>query len=138
LGDILIGSGYLMPDALEAALASRPLELRLGEHLVNTGRLSPETLYEALSLQQGLAMAQVEPALVPPAIARVLPERVVRDWKVLPFRVADGSLYLAGPEIPTAETTVALRPFTALELRFHLITPAAFQAAFEQMLGALL
>jgi bacteriophage N4 adsorption protein B len=138
LGDILTGSGYLTPEALEAALASRPAELRLGEHLVQTGLLSPETLYEALSLQQGLAVAQVDPSLVPAGIARVLPERVVRDCKVLPFRIADGSLYLAGPEIPTVETALALRPYTSLDLRFHLITPAAFQAAFEQMLGALL
>lgn len=133
LGEILTGSGYIKPDALASALASfhTSLEtspsLRLGEHLVNTGQLSPETLYEALSLQQGLPVAQIEPALVPAGVARALPEKLVRERKVLPFRVADGSLYLAGPEIPTLETTCALRPFTSLELRFHLVTPAEFE-----------
>ncbi len=128
LGEILTGSGYLTPDVLAAAVASLPPSLRLGEHLVNTGQLSPETLYEALSLQQGLPVAQVEAASVPAEVARALPERLVREWKVLPFRVAGGSLYLAGPEIPTLETTRALRPFTSLELRFHLVTPAEFEA----------
>ncbi len=137
LGDILIGSGYLTPDALAAALASLPPTLRLGEHLVNTGQLSPEALYEALSLQQGLPVAQVEPALVPSGVARALPEKLVRDWKILPFRVAGGNLYLAGPEIPTHETIRALRPFTSLQPRFHLVTPAEFEAAFEQLFGAL-
>jgi hypothetical protein len=134
LGNILTGSGYLTPDALAAALKSRPPSLRLGEYLVNNGQLSPEHLYEALSLQQGLPVAQVEPELVPAGVARALPEKLIRDWKVLPFRVADGSLHLAGPEIPTSETTRALRPFTSLELRFHLVTPAGFEA----LLGALL
>jgi adsorption protein B len=134
LGEILISAGYLAPDALAAALETRPPSLRLGEHLVRTGQISLETLYEALSLQQGLPVAQVEPALVPTGVARAFPEKLVRDWKVLPFRVADGTLYLAGPEIPTLETTCALKPFTSLELRFHLITPVKF----ESLLGALL
>ncbi len=133
LGEILIGSGRLAPDALAAALETRPPSLRLGEHLVEMGLISLETLYEALSLQQGLPVAQVQPALVPAGVARALPEKLVRDWKVLPFRVADGNLYLAGPEIPTLETTCALQSFTSLELRFHLITPAEF----ETLVGAL-
>jgi len=127
LGDILTGSGYLTPEALASALESLPPSLRLGEHLVDTGRLSDETLYEALSLQQGLPVVQLEPELVPIEVARALPEQLVRQWKVLPFRVADGDLYLAGPEIPTPEVTRAMRPFTSLELRFHLITPAEFE-----------
>jgi hypothetical protein len=102
--------------------------------LVNTGVLSPHALYEALSLQQGLPLVQIEAASVPDGVARTLPEKLVRDWKVLPFRVAGGALYLAGPEIPTAETTCALRPFTSLELRFHLIPPAEFEALVVALL----
>lgn len=79
-------------------------------------------------------MAQVEPATVSSGVARALPEKLVRERKMLPFRVAEGSLYLAGPEIPTPETTRALRPFTSLELRFHLVTPSMF----ERLAGALL
>jgi adsorption protein B len=134
LGDILTGSGYLAPGALAGVLASLPASLRLGEHLVNTGVLSPHALYEALSLQQGLPLVQIEAASVPDGVARTLPEKLVRDWKVLPFRVAGGALYLAGPEIPTAETTCALRPFTSLELRFHLIPPAEFEALVVALL----
>ncbi|HEY1760631.1 MAG TPA: glycosyl transferase family protein [Bryobacteraceae bacterium] len=134
LGDILIGSGHLTPDALAAALEFCPPSLRLGEHLINTGQLTPEVLYEALSVQQGLPVVEVDAGSVPVGVAHALPEKVARDWKVLPFRVADGNLFLAGPEIPTPETTRALRPFTSLELRFHLVTPDAF----ETLAGALL
>ena len=58
LGEILVSSGYLHARRLAAALASLPPSLRLGEHLVNTGRSLPKALYEALSLQQGLPVAQ--------------------------------------------------------------------------------
>jgi hypothetical protein len=53
---------------------------------------------------------------------------------MMPFRVADGNLYLAGPEIPTLETTRALRAFTSLELRFHLVTPEVFDTSIAALL----
>jgi hypothetical protein len=53
---------------------------------------------------------------------------------VLPFQVAEGSLFLAGPEIPSVEMNRALQGFTALELKFHLVTPAEFEALSEALL----
>ncbi len=134
LGEILIATGYLTPSALAAALESIPTAARLGQHLIDTGQISPEMLCEALSVQQGLPIAAVEPATVTEGVARALPERVAREWKVLPFRVAEGHLFLASPEVPTTEATQALRVFTALELRFHLVTPAGFEALAEALL----
>lgn len=134
LGEILVGGGYLTASALSAAIESRPASARLGEHLVNTGCISARDLYEALGLQQGLPVAKVEPLAIPAGIARALPERIIRERRVVPFRVADGSLFLAGPEIPTGETAQAIRSFTALEPQFHLLPPRAF----EDLVAALL
>lgn len=124
----------LAPAALAAALDSLTSGTRLGEHLANMGLLSTETIYESLSLQQGLPLVKLDPEAVPAAVAHVLPQRIARRWKVLPFRVAEGSLFLAGPEIPTPEMNRALRRFTSLELCFHLVTPARFEALAEALL----
>jgi adsorption protein B len=134
LGEILVGSGYLEPDDLEAALASQPAGLRLGAHLVRLGKLTEDELYEALSLQQSLPAGHLEPVEIPPKVARALPREIVRNWKVLPYRVAAGSLFLASPEIPTDDLTRALRGFTRLALRFQLITPANFEALTAALL----
>ncbi len=134
LGEILVGGGYMTASALAAALDSRPASARLGEHLVNSGCIASQQLYEALSLQQGLPVANVEPVTVPAGIARALPERIIRERKVLPFRIADGNLFLAGPEIPTGETAQAIRSFTALEPQFHLLPPGAFEALVAALL----
>jgi len=131
LGEILIALGYLNVGALHRALASGE---RLGEFLIGSGELSEEHLYEALSLQQGLPIVHVEPNEVPLRVARALPERVVREWRVLPFKVADGSLLLASPDLPTPAMTAAIRPFTSLEIRFHLLAPSEY----KQLLDALL
>jgi len=127
LGEILVGSGYITAPLLNAAVASRPAGVLLGEHLVREGHLTEACLYEALSLQQGLPVAHVDPLEVPLAVARALPEKVARAWGVLPFKVAEGNLYMASPRLPSHEMTSALRPFTALEIKFHLITPLEFE-----------
>jgi adsorption protein B len=127
LGEILVGAGYLTPGGLNAALATLPAGMLFGEHLVATGHLDYDLLYEALSLQQGLPIGRVDPQTVSKHVAHALPEQVIRDWGVLPFRVSEGSMFVASSKLPTPEMSLALRLFTALELKFHLVTPREFQ-----------
>ena len=127
LGEILVGSGYMTDGMLREAISTCPAGRRLGEHLVSIGRLAMPDLYEALSLQQGLPLASVEPQRVPRRVAQALPKEVAQELKVVPFQVADGALYLAGPELPSAQMNSRLRGFTSLELRFHLVTPQEFE-----------
>ena len=134
LGEILVGSGHLSAATLQRALAARPPGTLLGEFLVASGELDHATLYEALSLQQGLPVTHVNAGEIPLRIVRVLPERVAREWRVLPFQIVEGSLLLASPDLPTPAMTTALRSFTSLEIRFHLVTPVEY----EQLLDALL
>ena len=131
LGEILIALGYVNADTLHPALASGS---RLGEFLIASGELSEEHLYEALSLQQGLPVAHVDALDVPLRVARALPDRVVREWRVLPFKVSDGGLLLASPDLPTPAMTAAIRPFTSLEIRFHLLAPMDYKQLVDALL----
>jgi hypothetical protein len=134
LGEILVSLGHLEPHEVARALNAMPDGMRLGEFLAGSGRLTEEHVYDGLSLQQGLPVERIEPADVPLCVARALPERAAREWRVLPFRVAEGQLFVAGPEPPTAAVTAALRNFTSLEVRFHLITPSRFESLAEALL----
>ncbi len=126
LGEILTGSAYVEPDVLQHALEMKPHDMRLGEYLVVKGMLTEEELYEALSLQQGLPAGLLAAADIAPNAARALPRHVIRKLRVLPFKIASGSLHLATPDVPTDEMTRGLRGFTALEVHFRLVTPANF------------
>ncbi len=126
LGEILAGSGYAIESDIQHALATLPEGTRLGEYLVQLGKLTEDELYEALSLQQSLPAGRIEPFAISRDVARSLPRHVVRSWHVLPFRVSCGNLFLASPEIPSDEMSRSLRGFTRLALRFHLVTPANF------------
>jgi hypothetical protein len=134
LGEILIGSSYAEESAVRRALKNLPPGMRLGEYLVLHGVITEDELYEALSLQHSLPSGRLEPWVISSRVARALPRRVVRDWRVLPFRIASGNLFLASPEIPTDDLTRILRGFTRLSLRFHLVTPQNFEELAESLL----
>jgi adsorption protein B len=134
LGEILVGSAYLSDSDLENALRTKPAEKRLGEHLVALGKIDQNELYEALSLQQSIPSGRLEPWGVNVSVARALPRKAIREWQVLPFRIASGNMFLASPEIPTDEMTRTLRTFTKLSLRFHLVTPANFEELLLSLL----
>ena len=134
LGEILVDSAYVSNSVLQDALQTQPAGMRIGEYLVRGGHLTADALYEALSLQQSLPSGRLEPWIINTSVARALPRRVVRDWKVLPFRISSGNMYLASPEIPSDEVSQKLRQFTRLSLRFHLVTPENFQELAEILL----
>ena len=134
LGEILVGSAYLDEVDLNEALSTLPVGQRIGEYLVKLGKISQDDLYEALSLQQSLPAGRLEPLDISTNIARALPQHVIRDWRVLPFRIASGSMFLASPEIPTDELSRTVGAFTRLALRFHLVTPANFQELADSLL----
>jgi adsorption protein B len=134
LGEILIGSGYAKESDVRRALENLPRGIRLGEYLVQRGVITEDELYQALSLQQSLPAGRLEPWVISSQVARALPRRVVRDWRVLPFRISSGSMFLASPEIPTDDLARILRGFTRLSLRFHLVTPQNFDELAERLL----
>lgn len=127
LEDILVSCCYLSSDDLERAVASCPRHLDFGDHLVATGLLSSEELDEARCLQSAEAAETDAPLQPSPDVARMLPARLIREWQVLPCKVDEGSLHLAGARIPTAEIQSHIRRFTNLQIRFRLVSSAAWK-----------
>jgi adsorption protein B len=134
LEEVLAGSGYVTPQDLEDASRARPAGLGIGECLIRLGRLSEQDLCEAMSLQQGIPLGPVRPEEVNRRVARSLPAHIVQAWRVLPFKVADGALFLALADPPGEEMQAAVRPFTRLEVRFQLVTMSNFEELIQRLL----
>ena len=126
IGELLIGARLITPEQLKLALASQPPGFRIGEYLVRLGLIQENDLYRALAVQQGLTAGYISASDVNPRIARALPRFVIRQWKVLPVRVHEGSMILASPEVPCEELQWVLQPLTSLTVQFHLVTPENF------------
>ena len=75
-------------------------------------------MHTALSLQQNVPFGKPEPEVISRSITRSLPAEIVKRWKVLPYKVAAGHLFVAGSELPSDEMHNALRKFSSLEIRF--------------------
>jgi bacteriophage N4 adsorption protein B len=135
LGEILTGSQWITLAELEAALATKPQDRRLGEHLVTLELISEQDLYAALSLQNNLPLGKPDPDSVSIAVTRALPRSLAKKWRVLPFRIAAGELYVAGSDVPGHEMQQDIRRFSSLDLRFHLVTESEFDELARQYLG---
>jgi adsorption protein B len=116
-----------------ARLARRPLVWVKTEHryptreaLVDMRLISPEELERLIE--------RVEPRVVRREIARALPARVVRQWRVLPFKVEEGTLFVATPESPAPAVRRELARFTRLEIRFHLVTAENYEELVRLLL----
>ena len=132
LGDILVTLRHLSHDQLERSLASQPAGERIGEYLVRTGKLTEDRLYQALSVQHSLPLGM--PAAISWHVTRSLPAGMARKWRVLPFQVTSGKLFVAGPDLPSDEMADELRRVSRLELRFQLVTPQQYRELASQYL----
>jgi adsorption protein B len=134
LGEILTAAGSLSVSQLETALAGQPPGRRLGDHLVQLGLITEEILYTALALQNNLPLGKPETASVSIPVTRALPSALARRWRVLPFRIAAGELFIAGAELPGDEMQKDIGRFSSLDIRFQLVTPTDFEELAGQYL----
>jgi adsorption protein B len=134
LGDILTATGLLSNATLDLALETRTAGTLLGAHLLARGDIDEASLYQALSLQQGLPFTHLDAGDVPTRVARALPRSVATEWRVLPFKIAEDGISVASPDLPTPAMTQVLQNFTALEIRFHLLTPSEYERLSKALL----
>ena len=133
LGDILVGH-CISAHQLQMALDTQPPDCRLGVHLISLGLITEEDLYAALAQQNQLPTGKPEPSAVSVPVTRALPLAVARKWRVLPFRIAAGELYLAGAEIPGEAMNSEIRQFSSMDIRFQLVTPTEYLELAAQYL----
>jgi adsorption protein B len=138
LGEVLIKMRCVSMSDLEDALVSRPSDLRIGEHLVRSRKLTEEHLYQALSSQAGIPLGIPQDGELRRAATRVLPAETARRWKVMPYRVAVGQLHVLTADVPTEEMTRALEGLSDLQICFRLVRPAEFEALTRKYMPRLL
>ncbi len=89
--------------------------------------------YPSLALPADLAVAIVDADQVRREATRSLPLHFTRRWKVLPFKVAEGSLFLATPVAPSDGLREDLKRFTRLEVRYQLVSKQNYEALLSEL-----
>ncbi len=86
IGELLVGQGAI--DALQLASALSYQQRwggRLGRSLVAMGFVREEALLATVGAQLGVPVIEIGDRAVPPAVLRLLPQRVIRSRRVLPL-----------------------------------------------------
>src|ERR1051326_1643867 len=92
-GEILVSWNIVTPNALADALAySSQHKKRLGEALIELELANEEDVTKALATQFELDYVDLDKNVVVPAALDLIPERIIRDYKVLPMAKEDGRL----------------------------------------------
>ncbi len=96
LGEVLIDAGLLNPTNLEKALSeAKKRNMRLGNALISLGIISEDKMLDALSSQLSLRKIDLSKTIVDPAIGKLVPERLARQFKMVPVTMVGDVLTVA-------------------------------------------
>jgi general secretion pathway protein E len=138
LGEILIERGKLDPASLERALRLQQADggERIGAILVKAGMVAERDMMEALSSQLGLPLIAATDYPELPILEERVPVRFLKESKALPLREDAGQVVLAMAD-PLDEYVInAFRLVTHREVSARLAVPSELDAAFERLYGS--
>ena len=139
LGEILIDSGRLTADQINQALKSRqdPRE-RLGQTLVRLGMLKESEVVQLLGEQFGLALADgARLAKADPAATQLVPEHLARQANLIALQRQGDVLEVAVGDPLDVVSLDYLRALTGCALRVWVAQPSEVAEAIEQFYSEL-
>jgi hypothetical protein len=86
IGEMLVGQGRIDALQLTSALAyQKQWGGRLGQALLALGFVSEPVLLDVLGQQLGVPFVEIGSRIVPPAVVRLVPEKLMRTRRVFPL-----------------------------------------------------
>jgi general secretion pathway protein E len=137
LGQLLVERGLLPQDDLQKALGlQRERKGRLGKILLDLGYVSQQDLQSVLSEQLGIP--RVDPAELQevPMEAATLPSGFLRQSLLYPYRVEDGTVFIAMADPLDSDNIRAIEQLMGRKAEVRLATEAAILKALDLWLGA--
>ena len=137
LGDMLVEMGRLTEDDLRMALdRQRKARKPLGEILVSSGLVTQKDLLEALSLQLGVPYADLRTGLVDPKIVDVLPKQAASRYGICPmFKVHDALTVAVSRPLSIFEID-DIEQITSMRLQLVLCSADLVHQAVEKYYGS--
>jgi general secretion pathway protein E len=137
LGEILIERGKLDPTNLERALRLQAESgERLGSLLVTLGLCAQRDVAEALALQLALPLVDANGYPEFPILEERVSARFLREARALPVREDEAELALAMADPTDAYTIGAFEMVTGRAVRPMVAIPTELEAALERLYGA--
>ena len=96
LGEILVDSGRLTNEDIEKALAmQKGTNKRLGEVLIDENFISESDMIEALRMQLGIEYIDLTKAKIDASLTSLIPKNIAKQYRVVPVKLVGDRLYVA-------------------------------------------
>ncbi len=132
LGDILIDSGRLTPVQLEKALARKTPDKRLGMVLQELGMLTEKETLETIAEQFEIPFMDSDMFLVDPLVVDLIPEQFARKNEVIPLFLVDNELTVAMSDPLDIPVVDELRRLTGKRIHCVLAASKAIKTALDE------
>lgn len=138
LGEILVGWGVISPEALKEAIAYAVEHgQRIGEALVALELASEDDVTKALAAQFDLEYVDLDKNVQLPAVLDLVPEKIIKDEKVLPMKKEGNRLKVIISDPLDLELQDKLRFLLNMELDWALAPRSKIQRFIDTFLGGL-
>src|SRR5689334_6686746 len=118
LGELLLRSGHLTPDELDAALSEHKSKgLKLGEALLQLGFVTEETLLRCLAQQLNIPFIRVREGTCDPAVVKLVPRAKAEAYCALAMFLVRGKLTVAMAEPQNLQHIDDLERITGYQIR---------------------
>jgi type IV pilus assembly protein PilB len=138
LGQILIEMGLLderkMNEALEYQRRAKP-GTKFGQAVIELGFCDEVQVTKGLCRQFRLPFVDLSRSRIPPAVADIVPKKIVQDFGVVPVKVHEGKLILAADDPMVTFVADDLRFALNREVTFALTTPTAMKNCRAEVYG---
>ena len=133
LGELLVETGLLTPESREKALALQQQKGgRLGELIVEMGLATEEEIAQALSVQLGVPILDLTETPVEPQAIELIAEKVARRHLILPIVVEQGQLHVAMADPLSFEALEDVRFASGYAIRPSVATRSQILWAIDQ------
>ncbi len=122
LHEVLAGSGIIAEARLAAVPGRKLVNNDLADYLLTQQALSEDEICSALSLQSGFPSTRVDIRAVKPRTLQSLPLKIQKQFNVVPFRVENGRLLVAGTRVPDDAFFQQVRTLTRLSVEYQLVS----------------
>jgi type IV pilus assembly protein PilB len=138
LGEILVGWNVVTPEALKDALTyAAEHGKRIGEALTQLELVSEEDVTKALAAQFDLEYVDLDKNVQVPAALDRIPEKIIKDEKVLPMKVEGNRLKIIISDPLNLELLDKLRFLVNMELDCALAPRSKIQRFIDTFLGGI-
>jgi len=135
LGEILVDWKVITPEALQEALAYAAKHgKRVGEALIELELASEEDVTKALAAQFDLEYVDLDRNVQVPAALSLIPEKIIRDERVLPLEKVDNRLKIIISDPLNLELLDKLRFLLGMELDCALAPRSKIQRFIDHFL----